>query len=95
MGRESYARDMQQRLRDLDVQIGSVVARLGDSPENRMKVELAGQLAMLEGRRDRLREKLDALRHEPEGLWEELRLEIDDEWDALVQDFEERVASLA
>ena len=65
-----------------------------------MKVDLVGQIALLEHRRDAMREKLEALKEQsegvwPEGVWDELLLEIEDEWDTLVQDFEERVAGLA
>lgn len=95
MGREDYQVGMEQRLRDLSLQIDSVRSRMMDSPNNRLKVELAEQLALLEHRRDRVREKLDALSDEPDGTWEDLKAEVEDEWDALVQDFEERLASLA
>lgn len=95
MGRETYQSGMEQRLRDLSLQIDSVRSRLMDSPNNRLKVELSGQLAVLEGRRDIVREKLAALSDEPDGTWEDLKAEVEDEWDALIQDFEERVSSLA
>ena len=100
MGRDAYLDYMRQRLRDLGIQIGSVHSRLADSPDNRMKVDLVGQIALLEHRRDAMREKLEALKEQsegvwPEGVWDELLLEIEDEWDTLVQDFEERVAGLA
>lgn len=95
MGREAYQAGMEQRLRDLSLQIDSVRSRLMDSPNDRLKMQLAGQLSALENRRDMVREKLDALSDEPDGTWEDLKAEVEDEWDALVQDFEERVASLA
>ncbi|MGE5547167.1 MAG: hypothetical protein ACM33T_09730 [Solirubrobacterales bacterium] len=94
MGREAYQRAMEQRVRDLSLQIESVKIRLGESSDG-LKMELASRLTFLEGRRDRVREKLEALYDEPDGTWDDLRAEIDDEWDTLVQDFEERVASLA
>lgn len=100
MGKGAYEQHMRQRLRDLGIQIASVRARLADSPDAKvsnleLKVELAGRLGLLEYRRDNLKEKLDALSAEPDGTWEDLKLQIEDEWDTLVQDFEERVASLA
>lgn len=95
MGRETYQTGMEQRLRDLSFRIGSIRARLMDSSNDRLKVELAGRLAMLEHRRDSVHEKLAALSDQPDDTWEELRAEVEDEWDALVQDFEERVASLS
>lgn len=94
MGKEIYHHHMEQRLRDLSIQIGSVRARLGSGADERLKDELAGRLAVLERRRDHVHEKLEALEQEPDGTWEDLKAEIEDEWDALVQDFEERVSNL-
>ncbi|MGE5504177.1 MAG: hypothetical protein ACM31L_07110 [Actinomycetota bacterium] len=95
MGRKLYQSHMEQRLRDLGLQIDSVKARLAETPSPHLMTALAGQLALLDDRRRRVKEKLDALDHEPDGTWEDLKAEIEDEWDALVQDFEERVANLA
>lgn len=94
MGRQTYLTHMEQRLRDLDFQIASVRAHLSDGgppPGD----PLAGQLSGLESRLDRVREKLDALDAEPDCTWDELRAEIETEWDMLVQDFEEGLANLA
>ncbi|MGE5515358.1 MAG: hypothetical protein ACM31D_06000 [Bacteroidota bacterium] len=95
MVRDAYQIAMEQRLRDLSLQIDSVRSRLIDSPNTGLRQELAEQLGWLAHRRDLVREKLDALSDEPDGTWEDLRAEVDDAWDSLVQDFEERVAGLA
>lgn len=95
MGRLAYQTGMEQRLRDLSLQIDSVRTRLMDGADDRLNGQLAGQLRRLEFRRDTVREKLDALSDEPDCTWEELKAEIEDEWDTLVQDFEERVSGLA
>lgn len=95
MGREAYQVAMEQRLRDLSLQIDSVRSRLMDSPHDRLRQELASQLSWLAHRRDLVAEKLIALSDEPDGTWDDLRAEVDDAWDTLVQDFEERVANLA
>lgn len=100
MGRDHYLSGMEQRLRDLSLQIESVRTRLMDSPDHGLKAELANQLEMLERRRDIVREKLEALADEPETtgedpVWEDMKAEFEEDWDALVRDFEERVASLA
>lgn len=95
MVRDAYQIAMEQRLRDLSLQIDSVRSRLIDSPNNGLRQELAEQLGWLAHRRDLVREKLDALSDEPDGTWEDLRAEVEDAWDSLVQDFEERVAGLA
>lgn len=94
MGREIYQQAMEQRLRDLSLQIESVKERMGDASGG-LRRQLDCQMALLEGHRDVMREKLDALSDEPDGTWEDLKAEVEDEWDSLVQDFEEKVASLA
>jgi len=94
MGRDAYENRMKQRLSDLGIQIASVSARLADSPDDRLRMDFAAQLATLEGRRAAIGEMLVTLGDEPDGTWEDLRLQIEDHWDALIQDFEERLASL-
>lgn len=97
--RDRYQRIMEQRLRDLSLQVESVRTRLADAGDglrgDGLKRELAGQLDLLERRRDAVREKLDALYDEPDGTWDDLKGEVEDEWNSLVQEFEERVARLA
>ncbi len=95
MGRETYQYSMEQRVRDLSLQIESVRSRILDGAGDGLRRELAGQLALLERRRDIVSEKLAALHDEPDGTWEDLRAELEDDWDALLQDFEERLSSLA
>lgn len=95
MGRDAYQLWMEQRLRDLSLQIDSVRTRLMDGADHRLKIQLSGELERLEGRRNAVREKLDALSEEPDGTWEDLKAELEVDWDTLVQDFEERLASLA
>lgn len=95
MGRETYQYSMEQRVRDLSLQIESVRSRILDGAEDGLRRELAVQLALLERRRDIVSEKLAALQDEPDGTWEDLRAELEDDWDTLVQDFEERLSSLA
>jgi hypothetical protein len=94
MGRDAYQLWMEQRLRDLSLQIDSVRARLTDGADHRLKIQLSGELERLEGRRNSVREKLDALSDEPDGTWEDLKAELEVDWDTLVQDFEERLANL-
>ncbi len=95
MGRGVYEDYMRQRLRDLDVMIASARSRLAETPDDALAADLSRPLAQLERDEAVLRDKLDALAAEPDATWEDLRLEIEDEWDALIQDFEERLASLA
>lgn len=95
MGRDVYLAVMKQRLRDLDSRIRTARDRLNASRNDTLTVELAGHLAMLEHRRASLRQKLDTLSSQPDCTWDDLRAEVETEWDTLVQDFEERVARLA
>ncbi|MDA8231455.1 MAG: hypothetical protein M0006_08950 [Magnetospirillum sp.] len=95
MGRDDYEHRMERLVGDLGVQIASVRARLAESPDEGMKTELARELGQLDERRQSVREKLETLKDEPDGTWADLRLQIEDEWDALIQDFEEGMASLA
>jgi predicted nucleic acid-binding Zn-ribbon protein len=94
MGRDFYQHHMELRLRDLTLQIESVKAHLAESGDPRAMADLAGEIAALEARRDQMNGKLTVLEQEPDGTWEELKSEIEDEWDGLAQDFEERMASL-
>jgi len=95
MGRSAFKQVMEQRLRDLGVQMASVGARLADSPEQTVREEVAARLDVLEGRRAAIGEDLAALEGEREGGCEDLRLQLEHDWDTLVQDFEEHLASLA
>ena len=93
--RDAYETRMKQRLSDLGIQIASVSARLANGPEDdRLRMDVAAQLAALEGRRQTIGEMLDTLGDEPDCTREDLRLQIEDHCDALIQDFEERLASL-
>ena len=95
MGREAYQVGMERRLRDLSFQIESIRGRLMDSANDGLKAELATQLGWLEQRRDGVHEMLEALSDEPDGTWEDLKAEVEDAFDTLVQEFDERIASLA
>ncbi|CAA7618844.1 hypothetical protein [Magnetospirillum sp. UT-4] len=94
MGRDAYLNGMEQGLRDLSLRIEGVRLRLLDSPDGGLKREMLHRLAMMERRRDSIRDMLDALTDEPDGTWADLKAEIDGEWDALVECFEQDVAGL-
>ncbi len=86
-----------QRLRDLSLHLDSVRCRVAAMADGR---DLRHQLHRLTSHRDRLWEKLtacsDALGHDlPDQVWDQMRAELEDEWDSLAQEFEEGLASLA
>lgn len=94
MGRDAYLRHMRERLQHLGFDIERLRAKLTASESDAVRVRLRGELEQLEMRRDELRNKLRGLQQEPEGAWSDLRAQWEEEWDALVQDFEERFARL-
>lgn len=95
MGRSAFTGAMRERLRDLTFQINAIKDRLSDGLDSRRKVDMRGQLAVLEARRDQMELKLHDLEEEPDGTWSDLKAEVETEWDDLVQDFEERLGNLA
>ncbi len=96
MGRHAYSAAMRQRLNDLDFRIQRARNRLAEGDlDADLRAGLEGELETLEARRDALADKLEGLDQEPDGTWGRLRGEWEDEWDALQQDFEERIARLS
>lgn len=95
MARDVYLAAMQHKLADLNFQIRRTRGSLADGDlSDGERVQLAGELAQMEDRRDDLADKLNSLATEPETSWGRRRAEWDQEWDALVQDFEERIGRL-
>ncbi len=90
-----YANHMEQELHNLSFQLDSVKTRLTDGLDSDVKTRLHAVLNEMEDRRDDVAEKLAALRTAPTPDWVELKAELDQEWDMLLQDFEERIGSLA
>lgn len=95
MGRLDYCLSMKDKTRDLAFRINSIRQRLAANPDHRSRVRLRGELEVLEMRRESILARLQVLESEPEGTWNNLRADIEQEWDGLVQDFEERVGRLA
>lgn len=95
MGRSVYRNDLRRRVTDFEFQIQQVKNRLADEGlSDQRRVVLAGELSLLERRHGDLVDKLDAVETEDDGTGGRLRDEWEQEWDALVQDFEERVSRL-
>lgn len=95
MGRSDYVAHLTDNLRNLGFRIDALKAKLMGATDDRRKVDLCGEIEHLERRRDELAEKLRALRTQPESTWADFKAGFQEEWDALVQDFEERVGRLA
>jgi hypothetical protein len=87
MSKEVYRDEIERRLGALD-------ARLEEAEEMLVrgkaltKVEAAGEIAILKERRRALEAKLARLEREPEGTWERLRTEIEEDYDAVVEGLE-------
>lgn len=95
MGRREYEREMKAKLRDLSFRIDSIKQKLDGAADTRRKVALRGELQRLELRRDEVNTKLQALQREPDSAWSDFKAEIESDWDALVQQFEEGVGRLS
>jgi len=91
MGKAAYAENMRHRIQDFGFAIDSLRQKLEDSVDGRTKVELVGQLSQLEFRRHQMEAKLQDLEAEPTGSWSSLKAEFEQEWNDLIQDFEERL----
>ena len=87
MSKEVYREELERRLGALD-------ARLDEAEEMLVrgraltKVEAAGEIAILKDRRRALAAKLARLEREPEGTWEGLKTEIEEDYDAVVEGLE-------
>ncbi|MBF0392828.1 MAG: hypothetical protein HQL38_09120 [Alphaproteobacteria bacterium] len=93
MGSSISLATMRDKVEDLGFRIRGIRARLDDEDDMRTRVDLRGELAMLEERRDRVERRLQGLESASDDSWSRVSAEFEQEWDALVQDFEERVGS--
>ena len=94
MGKALYEQNMKRRIQDLRFAMNGIRRRLRDGVDDRVKLDLTVQLTELDFRRRQMEEKLHRLETEPPGTWANLKSEIDEEWNVLVQDFEERIGGL-
>ncbi len=87
--------DLRRRVADFEFQMEQVRTVLADvGLSDRRRILLAGELSLLERRHADLVDKLNAVETEDDGTGGRLRDEWEQEWDALVQDFEERISRL-
>lgn len=94
MGKAAYQEHMQQKLQDFSFRIEDIKSKLADGVDNHARMELRSELERLATRRDLVRDKLEALEYEPDGTWADVKADFEQEWDDLMQDFEERIARL-
>ena len=87
--------DLRRRVADFEFQMEQVRTVLADvGLSDRRRILLAGELSLLERRHAELVDKLNVVETEDDGTGGRLRDEWEQEWDALVQDFEERISRL-
>jgi hypothetical protein len=94
MGKAAYEQNMRDRIKDLGFAIEATRSRMSDGIDNHAKLDLAAHLAELEMRRGQMETKLHELESEPPGNWANVKAEIEQQWNDLMQDFEERVGNL-
>lgn len=93
MGRSITLAAMRDKVEDLGYRIRSIGARLVEEDDLETRADLRGELAALERRRDEVERRLQGLESASDESWSRVSAEFEQEWDALVQDFEERVGS--
>ncbi len=82
MSKEAFRQQLRIRLREVGAEISEAESRLtGVALEAR--VQAAGDLALLRERQRDILAKLDRLEHEPDGAWEALKTEIEEDLDAV------------
>jgi hypothetical protein len=82
MSKEAFREYLLNRLSSLDGRIQEMERRLAQG-EPREKVEAAGELVILKERQAGVAAKFAKLQNEPEGTWENLRTEIEEDFDSL------------
>lgn len=87
MSKEAYKTDLQRRLAHLGSRIEEARRHL-ERGDARAKVEAAGELAELEARRERVRQKLQRLEREPAGGWHAFSTAMAEELEDIVAGIE-------
>jgi len=91
MSKAAYVTYLKRRIVKFETQMKADRKRLEDG-SGRQKVEAAGELALVEERLARAREKLARLEAEPESTWESFKSEIEEDFDILEAAFDRSVA---
>lgn len=93
MARADFEEIMRRRIQDMQFAIEKIRERLARSDDHD-KVELAARLSDLERRQQQMEKQLHTLEKQPDSLWSNLKTQIELEWFALIDDFEDRVGRL-
>ncbi len=82
MSKDAFRLQLQVRLKEVGKEIAEAEARhtAGDFAG---RVNAAGELVLLNQRKAEILAKIERLEHEPEGLWEALKTEIEEDFDAI------------
>ena len=78
MKKTAHLRHLTEKIKDLQLRLGADKARLETGTPNE-KVEAAGDLALVERQLADLQEKLKKAEAEPEGFWERVKDELDED----------------
>ncbi|MEJ1995891.1 MAG: hypothetical protein P8X75_11900 [Limibacillus sp.] len=78
MKKTAHVRHLTERIKDLELRLGADKARLETGTPSE-KVEAAGDLALVERRIADLEEKLKKAEAEPEGFWERVKDELEED----------------
>ncbi len=95
MSKESFRRQVLRKLRDVEFRIAALHAAIADTADDRRRVDLRGEAAVLEAIGAQLRERLERLEGQPEEDFSATRAAWQDDWQALVRDIERRISRTA
>lgn len=82
MSKDALRLQLQVRLKQVSKDVAEAESRLA-ADELSDRVHAAGDLAVLKQREAAIKAKIDRLEHEPDGLWESLKTEIEEDLDAI------------
>jgi hypothetical protein len=82
MSKEAFRLELRARLKELGEQIAAAEAR-HDAGAYAARVDAAGELLLLNRRKAEILAKIERLEHEPDGPWETLKTEIEEDLDAI------------
>jgi len=82
MSKDAFRLQLQVRQREVAKAIAEAEARLAGA-ELADRVHAAGELSVLKHRDAEIKAKITRLEHEPDGVWETLKTEIEEDLDAI------------
>ena len=82
MSKDAFRQQLQVRLKEVSKEIAAAEER-HHGAELADRVHAAGELAVLKQREAEILAKIEKLEHEPDGVWETLKTEIEEDLDAI------------